>query len=725
MDWFYRVLKGRTDFDRMPPRSPPYWGAYVRHDNNRDGIQRKLALTRATQDAFLAWHPAVVHDLHESIPLLTVWTGTGPFNANVDPITTVEIQAFAMNEVTALTAFGMPGVWTWGFTEGWSQFYADSVATNHNAIGRGYETFGNATAETVERWLEPDRFKYAGKSVTETDWYRSLPAPKKPFRWSLRDNTNYMETGVLAALQYAARNGPDLLRNFWRRGRNAVEKGRTEAPYAIVLPEAQDDKARLAVLVNSCARTESRWSARRPPSPSEGSSAPARSSKMAQPYREFALDLLLPQKFPEKAEWKPYDVSWELPASLGVVAKAIEDPAVRAVAADAVSRDVAFPGHVSGSGPVYLLKDTGQEGLLAARVRLAKYQVEAAEAAFTVHGATFPAGSWIVSGGAGLSGALGDAAAELGLDFVSAAAAPDVKRHPLDWPRLAVLQTWSDTQSAGWVRMVFDEEKIPYTLLMDEDVKAGNLLSRFDVLLYPDTGDDVAEIVSGIDPKFSPLPYTKTAAFPSHGTPTSSPDITGGLTWKGVGNLEAFVRGLSRHAQALRPAARRRPRARRPPREGEGPRDSGSHLRARFRKADIRSRTATRDRHRPPRKGDRVRGPPERPRPIVLAYGRSRPDRVRGGREKGQGKGKGPANARGVTRPKTPGREPVLVVSGGIKGGSELQGKPAILDIPTGKGRIVAFDFDPIHRLQQRATFRLVWNAILNWNDLPPAAGTP
>ena len=68
-----------------------------------------------------------------------------------------------MNEVTALTAFGMPGVWTWGFTEGWSQFYADSVATNHNAIGRGYETFGNATAETVERWLEPDRYKYAGQ----------------------------------------------------------------------------------------------------------------------------------------------------------------------------------------------------------------------------------------------------------------------------------------------------------------------------------------------------------------------------------------------------------------------------------------------------------------------------------------------------------------------------------------------------------------------------------
>lgn len=27
VDWFYRVLKGRTDFDELPPHSPPYWGA--------------------------------------------------------------------------------------------------------------------------------------------------------------------------------------------------------------------------------------------------------------------------------------------------------------------------------------------------------------------------------------------------------------------------------------------------------------------------------------------------------------------------------------------------------------------------------------------------------------------------------------------------------------------------------------------------------------------------
>ena len=151
VDWFYRHLKGKTDWENLPPLSPPYWGKYVRHDNNRDGIQRKLALTRATQDAYLKWLPIVMHDLHESVPLLSIWTGTGPYNTNIDPSVFSEWHTIAFQEVATLTAMGLPGVWTYGFGEGFAQVYQDSPAINHNGLSRGYETFGNATAETVER----------------------------------------------------------------------------------------------------------------------------------------------------------------------------------------------------------------------------------------------------------------------------------------------------------------------------------------------------------------------------------------------------------------------------------------------------------------------------------------------------------------------------------------------------------------------------------------------
>src|SRR5262249_60692692 len=89
---------------------------------------------------------------------------------------------------------------------------------------------GHATAETVERTLDPERNRFTGRPVTEADWYRMVPPPRK-FKWSLRNNTNYMETAVLAALQYTARNGSEMLRNMWRRGANSVRKGATEKPY--------------------------------------------------------------------------------------------------------------------------------------------------------------------------------------------------------------------------------------------------------------------------------------------------------------------------------------------------------------------------------------------------------------------------------------------------------------------------------------------------------------
>ena len=67
----------------------------------------------------------------------------------------------------------------------------------------------------------------------------------------------------------------------------------------------------------------------------------------------------------------------------------------------------------------------------------------------------------------------------------------------------------------------------------------------------------------------------------------------------------------------------------------------------------------------------------------------------------------------------TPSADLPLVISGGMEGESDLVGKPAVLDIPVGKGRILAFNFDPIHRSMNRSDFRFVWNIVLNWNDLP------
>jgi hypothetical protein len=83
----------------------------------------------------------------------------------------------------------------------------------------------------------------------------------------------------------------------------------------------------------------------------------------------------LPQQYP-KDGGEPYDdVSWELPAHYHVQAsserRCLRSAIVRSCQSDrAASRE----RRVTGSGAYYVLKDTGQEGFLEARYRLAHVQ---------------------------------------------------------------------------------------------------------------------------------------------------------------------------------------------------------------------------------------------------------------------------------------------------------------------------------------------------------------
>jgi Zinc carboxypeptidase len=117
-----------------------YWGHYVQHDNNRDGIGVGLALTNNMLKSFLDLHPTVFHDLHESEPLLYVSTGTGPYNPIVAPIQVTEWWWLAQNEIMEMTKRGVPGVWTYNYYDGWIPNYMFWIGVTHNSIGRFYET---------------------------------------------------------------------------------------------------------------------------------------------------------------------------------------------------------------------------------------------------------------------------------------------------------------------------------------------------------------------------------------------------------------------------------------------------------------------------------------------------------------------------------------------------------------------------------------------------------
>ena len=132
-------------------------------------------------------------------------------------------------------------------------------------------------------------------------------------------------------------------------------------------------------------------------------------------------------------------------------------------------------------------------------------------------------------------------AAELGLDFTSVAAAPDVPRHAAKVPRIGVWVPWADTDSIGWIRYSLDQRKVPYTYVRDEDIRAGMLRDHIDVLIYGHVDLELAEQIQGLPKAWGPMPFKKTPQTPSFGTPAESDDITGGIGWEGLAKLQSFV----------------------------------------------------------------------------------------------------------------------------------------------------------------------------------------
>jgi hypothetical protein len=746
VQWYYRHTRGRKlpfeDLEQFD--NPPYWGAYALHDNNRDGMQLTLALTRAVNGVYYRDMPLVMHDLHESVPLLYISTGHGPYTRAADPITINEWTQFAHHEAGALESMGLPGVWTWGFWDGWWPGYLFSVANNHNSIGRFYETFGNSMAETFERKLKDDKF--AGKPVTDVAWYRPWP-PDKKLRWSLRNNVNYMQAGVLVALGYTAEHGSELLQNFYAKGERAVRRGKTEAPYAWIFPVAQRDPGRLHYLLQQLLahRIEVRQSSAEFTTGDVTYPAGSYVVRLDQPYRNAAIEFLDKQNFPADEPNPPYDdVAWTWPLLYGVEATRIDDAKVLDTpVGEPLSAIAPVAGVVRGSGGIFLLRDTGQTSFATARVLLGKHSVEAADTSFAAADTTFPAGSWIVRAP---RATIDTVTRDLGLEFTAVDATPSVAHHAVDLPRLGVLHTWVATQDCGWVRYTLDQAKVPYTLIHDGDVRAGKLHGRFDVILFPNTWGDFARIVHGIDPKYGPLAYTKTAQYPSHGIPDASPDITGGMGLQGLWELQRFVQdggvlvtlanagtlavdgGITRDVERLPSGTAQTP---------------GSELQVQI------------DRPMHPiaygyehlSSVFRGNGPlfdvDERDRSLVVVQfgtkkipeeeetsGTAKPDTGNTARPEAAtakpeaaadtktSASKPEAAATGKSKSEPPAGD--LVLSGFAKPADKLNGLPAILDVPVGKGHVVLFAFNAMHRYLNHSDFRFVYNAILNWNDLPP-----
>ncbi|HXC87534.1 MAG TPA: M14 family zinc carboxypeptidase [Candidatus Cybelea sp.] len=759
---------------------PPliYWGKYVAHDNNRDAMGVTLKLTENVLNTYVFWKAQVLHDLHESVPYLYDNTaGDGPFNAWVDPILTDEWEMIGWRNVSDMTKFGMPGVFTHGVFDTWSPGYLMFIAAMHNGISRLYETFGNGGADTLERTLDPQDYART--------WYKQNP-PLPKVLWSQRDNNNYEQTGLLTSLHYFNENKRLFLKNFYLKAKRSVTKPGAEGPAAYVLP-ADDPRpgsqAELLRVLEKQAVEISRATAaftvtlpvkksakpKKDGKDSKEKDAPAAPTtrnfpagsyivRMDQPYSRIA-DALLDYQYwsPDDPQKTPYDdTGWTFGELFGVEVTRVTDPKVLDVTMERV-KEIHAPGGVSGDGTIYAINNNAEPSLATLRYKLHDASIEAAEEPFESGGKKFSRGSFLLRNVSRAE--LNTAISDLGFQAIPVSAMPSVKTHPVRAARIAFVHTWLSTQAEGWWRIALDNLGVPYDYISTQTVsKISDLNAKYDVILFPPVGffSSPTAVINGLPSTWgNPLPWKNTPETPNLvGKNDSTDDMRPGLGWEGVGNLESFVAkggvlltatDTSRFALSIGLA------------DGVSVGNAqklkivGSVVGARL--VDSRSPIAYGYDEKLSVYCDN--GPIFSLSSISGARGGRRLGGEMHTRPTGRGTMDDPdftIGRPGVEVPEEPKAEmwenPLptdeqlhnnfrvippanrarvifryadnkeLLVSGLVEGGEEIAQHPAVVDVPTGSGHVVLFSINPVYRGETRGTYSLVLNAILNFDSL-------
>ncbi|MBK9547720.1 MAG: hypothetical protein IPO52_01090 [Gemmatimonadetes bacterium] len=805
VDWFYRGQDAaRAAAARVAPGTPgapaapagggrgggsvPYWGKYAFHDNNRD-INLSLVQMRAIADWYFTAHPPIMHDLHESLTLMYTYSGAAPQNPNLDPLLFAELPWFANYEMAQMTKWGMPGVYTYAFMDGWSPGYLGSIAYNHNGLMKMYETQsgrdldttatagagrggrGAANAPPAPGGAAPAPgggrggagapvtppaggavTPPAGGAVTppatgvvtppaggrgaaptgapgaatqtpapapgaaqapgggrgaagggggvptgrggaqDREWYRGIPVGFDDVAsFSRRANTNYMQTGVLSALQLTAMFPGTVVENFYIKTRNGMEAGKTRAPYAYILPK-QRDMTRAAEMVRILRVQRIEVGLATAPIKVGDSTYAAGSYviKLDQPYGRLAKNLLEKQQFPD-ARLTTYDDSgWSMGWAFNVAVREIADSTILKAATTPVTTD-GLAGRTVGEGKAGIaVAHLGSNNMIAFRYALRDVPMQVTERTFIVDSVEFPAGTFLVTD-AKAAARVRAAVEKFGLTAKALNQLPPIATHAADLPRVAIYSQWSGTQELGWYRLTFDNFGIPFDLIYKERVMKGKLKEQYDVILVAQQNLSKTTVMQAKQP--TPIPYKKSEKFQFLGMYGETDDMTGGMGQAGV---DAFADFLAKGGTLIATGDAMRL-----------PIDFGwAHT------VDTEPLTGL-TAQRPLVEGEIVKPL----HPVFYGYeGTKLPLKYVGG----------PALRVGVAdQGNILGRYvggDAAVLSGLMTGADALKGRPFAVDIPganNGKGRVILFANNPIYRWQNHGEFGMVFNAIINWNDVP------
>jgi hypothetical protein len=320
---------------------------------------------------------------------------------------------------------------------------------------------------------------------------------------------------------------------------------------------------------------------------------------------------------------------------------------------------------------------------------------------YRLTGSSYSPGTIYIPAQADLEPKLQTAAKRFAVDFKPSADAVFGSALEMKAPRIALYKSWTASLDEGWTRFVLDTNGVPFTSVVDADLRKGNLIQQFDAIILPDNsagailtgragyggegGGGGGAAAGGRAGGRGARAGATGAARPGTArinTPQLPAEYLGGLGADGAAALKAFV-------------------------------DAGGTIIIQNKAADVyagkQSAAFTNALSGVPNTefycpGSILEVAVDTSNPIAFGSTPTVPIFFE----------TGPTfklDADAISVAHYASDHPLL--SGWILGGKYLDGTSAIAEVPTGKGRIVAFGFVPMYRGLSEVTYKFLLNAML------------
>ena len=511
-DWVKK--SAGTPYEGAGP--PELYGAYIGHDNNRDGYMlSQVESQHWAKVVYQDWFPQVYKDTHQQGSYgarITIPPKYDPINPHVDPLVWRTSQLLGGAMGTKLEAEGVTGVESQVHYDAWFMASFHGVANLSNMTSFHTES---ASARLIwPLYIHPQQIGPGSRGRPENKAQMTFPHPWPGGWWRMSDIARQQEIETLALVETMGRYRQNFLKNRALAASRQVEKGATEAPYGHVIPMNQHDpgtavKFASTLMMNGVEvhRATERFTA--------GSRVVEPGDliiRLDQPSRALIKTMIEPMVYPDN-EWTrdregsplpPYDMaSFTLADHMGVESFPLGEKITAKL--EKLTAAPKPAGKITGTGSAgWLLTPTWN------------YSFRAVNRVLKNGGAVYrlpnppqpwaPGTFWIPATGSTNTAAVQALATEFGLPFTAVAAAPTGAMSQLKPLRVALYRRYAGgNMDEGWTRFLFDQWEFPYSRVDADEIKKGGLNAKYDAVLIAD--DTVRAIVGATGPEAAANPF--------------------------------------------------------------------------------------------------------------------------------------------------------------------------------------------------------------------------